>query len=212
MLDRRWIAGCAVVAMTAAAVHGCQRDGQESSGGWKVTTYYTAVESLHQDDPRQVTGCPKLECDNGHDDLGSYPADFVQAVQDEGAGRITTGPHAGRYLNWSSGSGYWLDTAARDTHGRPLRPFVTAAADGFPDGTPIRLAGCGRQEDGTTVPATICRRLSLARWKILDAFTPGLGGKRHVDLYLGEETGPDFTSAPIYTTLVDADVRTGAGK
>ena len=32
-----------------------------------------------------------------------------------------------------------------------------------------------------------------ANWTITDEFTPGLGGSRHVDLYIGEETGPGFT-------------------
>jgi hypothetical protein len=128
-------------------------------------------------------------------------------VQDEGTGLISRG----RYLNWSSDSGYWLDTAARDTHGRALRPYRTAAADGLRDGTFVRLASCGRLDDGSAVPASVCRKLSAPRWQILDAFTPGLGGSRHLDLYVGEETGPTFTSSPAYATLEGADVRVGAG-
>nr|BFF24629.1 hypothetical protein GCM10025732_25940 [Glycomyces mayteni] len=37
---------------------------------------------------------------------------------------------------------------------------------------------------------------------------PGLGGDRHIDLYLGEETGPDFTESPWYTTLTNARIET----
>jgi hypothetical protein len=43
-----------------------------------------------------------------------------------------------------------------------------------------------------------------ARWLIKDEFTPGMGGARHVDVYIGEETGPKFTDSPWYTTLTGA--------
>ena len=56
------------------------------SAGWTVTVYYTAVASLHSGARRRVTGCPKIDCTHGHANLGTYPADFVQAVHDEGTG------------------------------------------------------------------------------------------------------------------------------
>lgn len=181
------------------------------TAGWQITVYYTAVESFHHGSTKQVTGCPVLNCSHGGDDLGEYPGDFVTAVHDEGAGRITGGEHAGKYLNWSSGTGYWLDTAPRDTTGQTLTPFVSAAADDLQRGTRFRVTGCGHQEDGSAVPADICRRLTAPRWEIRDAFTPGLGGPRHIDLYIGEETTEKFTAQPIYTTLVNATVAVGQG-
>jgi hypothetical protein len=41
---------------------------------------------------------------------------------------------------------------------------------------------------------------------VRDEFSPGLGGDRHVDVYIGEETGPGFTESAWYTTLTDASV------
>lgn len=201
---RRLLVQLAAVLGAAA----CAANPGHGAPGWEVTVYYTAVESFHHGPAETVTGCPGYECSNGRDGLGEYPADFVKAVHDEGAGRITSGPHAGRYLNWSAGNGYWLDTAARDTNGRPLVPFVSAAADGLPNGTHVRVTGCGRQDDGSPVPPSVCQRLSAPVWQIRDAFTPGLGGPHHIDLYIGAETGPGFTDQPIYVTLVGATITT----
>jgi len=155
------------------------------SVGWQVTVYYTAVESFHSGQAKQVTGCPQLECQHGRDDLGSYPKDFVQAVQDEGTGRITSGAHAGGYLNWSSDTGYWLDTVPRNANGGTLEPFRSAAADGLAQGSRISLVRCGRTSEGTAVVPDVCAKLSGATWQITDAFTPGLGGDLHIDLYIG---------------------------
>jgi len=170
-----------------------------NSTGWTVTVYYTAVASLHTGTAEKVTGCPKLDCTKGHDDLGSYPSDFVQAVKDEGAGRISTG----KYLNWSYDTGYWLDTAARDTAGRQLVPFSSAAADRdvLKAGTRFSITQCGTDDGGATIAAAVCAKLKDARWTITDEFTPGLGGSHHVDAYIGEETSKDFTNSDWYTTL-----------
>ena len=55
----------------------------------------------------------------------------------------------------------------------------------------------------------MCAALRRARWEVTDEFTPGLGGGRHVDLYLGEETGPGFTESSWYLTLHGASLRQG---
>jgi hypothetical protein len=178
-----------------------------SSGGWEITVYYTAVEEYHHGGPERVTGCPRLDCSHGHDDLGSYPADFVAAVKSEGTGRTA----AGTYLNWSYDIGYWLDTAPRDSGGGPLEPYVSAAADPgvLPRGTRFRIADCGRQDDGSAPAPDACAALRAATWRIDDEFTPGLGGRRHVDAYLGPETGPGFTDSDLYLTLRGATLRLG---
>lgn len=177
------------------------------SRGWTVTVYYTAVAALHAGRTVRVTGCRVIDCSDGHDDLGTYPASFVSAVEDEGTGRIAEG----RYLNWSYDTGYWLDTAPRDTAGRALRPWESAAADShvLPAGARFSVVQCGHDEDGDAIDAGVCARLREAQWTITDEFTPGLGGAKHVDLYIGEETGPDFTSSPLYTTLKDATLALG---
>ncbi|OLB78157.1 MAG: hypothetical protein AUI14_14090 [Actinobacteria bacterium 13_2_20CM_2_71_6] len=172
--------------------------------GWTATVYYTAVQRFHTGPATRVTGCPVLDCRRGGADLGSYPGDFVKAVRDEGTGRTT----AGRYLNWSSDVGFWLDDAPRNGHGGALVPFTSAAADAdvLAAGTRVRLRECGRDDDGTPIDLSGCTRLRAADWRIDDEFTPGLGGARHVDLYIGEETGPGFTNSPWYTTLHGATV------
>lgn len=178
---------------------------------WRVTVYYTAVESYHRGEPVHVVGCRGQDCAHGRHQLGRYPGDFVAAVREEGTGRVTSGPHAGRYLNWSHDVGYWLDDAPRDAHGRALQTMRSAAADGIPDGTRLRMADCGRLDSGDPVPGDVCRILRGADWEIRDRFTPGLGGDNHIDLYVGEESRPDYTaSAPLYVALTDArfDLRT----
>jgi hypothetical protein len=177
------------------------------SGGWEITVYYTAVEDHHSGEPETVTGCRGLDCSKGDDDLGRYRADFVEAVREEGTGRTA----AGAYLNWSYDVGFWLDTRPRDTAGRALRPFVSAAADPgvLARGTRFRIADCGRADDGSRPSATVCAALRDARWTVTDEFTPGLGGSKHIDAYIGEETGPGFTSSQWYLTLRGAVLRRG---
>lgn len=173
-----------------------------ASTGWEITVYYTAVEKLHDGRPEQVTGCRKIDCAHGDEDLGEYPEDFVDAVEEEGTGRT----EAGRYLNWSYDIGYWLDTAPRDTNGHALHPFVSAAADPgvLARGTRFRIAGCGTADDGSRPAARVCTALRNAAWQVTDEFTPGLGGSHHIDAYIGEETGRDFTGSPWYLTLRNA--------
>lgn len=197
-----------MAALLAVLPAGCGAgpgDGAASSDGWQITVYYTAVERFHHGDPVPVTGCAVLDCANGSDDLGTYPADFVQAVQDEGTGQTVSG----RYLNWSHDIGFWLDSEPRAGDGSPLVPFVTAAAD--PDvlapGTRFTITACGAQDDGSPPPEDVCVALRGASWRIADEFTPGLGGPRHIDVYLGPETGPGFTDSPWYITLMGATIR-----
>jgi hypothetical protein len=169
---------------------------------WLVTVYYTAVESFHRGPPVEVTGCTTAECANGHDTLGRYPHGFVEAVHEEGAGRITSGAHAGKYLNWSYDIGYWLDSAPRNAHGGALEPFHSAAADEVPDGTRLQLVDCGRLDSGDPVPSEVCETFRNGDWEIQDRFTPGFGGPKHIDLYIGEESELDFTTAGVlYVSL-----------
>lgn len=191
----------AVVMAVALAFNGCGGGGATSTAGWEATVYYTAVERFHTGATTRVTGCVGLDCENGRDDLGTYPKTFVQAVQNEGTGRTT----AGKYLNWSHDVGYWLDVAPRDAAGRALVPWVSAAAD--PDvlkgGTTFTVVDCGRAE----IDPAVCAKIMAARWTIVDEFTPGLGGERHIDLYIGEETQVRFEDSPWYTTLEEAKLR-----
>lgn len=190
-----------VLAMSAW-INRCQ---PEESPDWTLTVYYTAVEAYHRGPPTPVVGCLTLDCVNGDADLGTYPRGFVETVRAEGTGRTA----AGRYLNWSYDVGYWLDHAPRDAYGQPLRPFESAAADVgvLPAGAAFTILDCGR----SPIDPAVCARLRQARWTVTDQFMPGFGGPRHVDLYLGEETGPDFTDSPWYCTLTAAKLRITTG-
>ena len=202
----RNVALLAAVALTACGAAGSAPPAG-ASDGWELTVYYTAVETFHTDEKVPVTGCSKLNCSNGHDDLGSHPASFVQAVKDEGTGRLADG----RYLNWSYDTGYWVDTAPRNSSGGALVPFMSAAADTsvLPQGTRFTITDCGHIEDNAKPPKAVCEKLSAAHWKIVDEFTPGLGGDHHLDLYIGEETQKDFKKTDWYTTLTDAKLQIG---
>lgn len=180
-----------------------------AAGDWEITVYVTAVERYYHGTLRPVRGCPTVDCDSRTPkvDLGSYPGDFVDRVRDEGTGLISNGPNAGRYLNWSSDTGYWLDTMPRDSFGHRLVPYVSAAADGVPAGTRVRITSCGRNDDGSAPDPQVCAALTSARWQVLDEFTPGLGGVHHIDLYLGEEDRADYTAtSPYWVTFVGATV------
>jgi hypothetical protein len=177
------------------------------SADWEITVYYTAVEEYHRGESSRVTGCRRIECSNGDDDLGSYKTSFVDAVEEEGTGRTMSG----RYLNWSYDTGFWLDSAPRSSDGDVLTPFVSAAADPdvLPHGTRFRVDACGRQDDGAPPAARVCAALRDARWRITDEFTPGLGGPKHIDAYIGPETGPDFTGTDWYMSVTGARLALG---
>ncbi|WP_197289031.1 hypothetical protein [Nocardia sp. NRRL S-836] len=195
----RWLWAVLVVAGCTTGQAGPSASAVPADG-WEVTVYYTAVESFHSGRAVPVRGCPVIDCENGDEPLGTFPQSFAKAVEDEGTGRTASG----RYLNWSHDKGYWLDSAPRDSFGQPLRPFISAAADGLTRGSLVRLVSCGRTPEGTDPDPAVCRKLTASDWEITDEFTPGLGGDRHIDLYVGEETGPLFTESPWYTTFVQA--------
>lgn len=203
-----------LVAAALCALTGAADAGPVSAmpaSGWNVTVYYTAVESFHHGTAVAVIGCPVQDCERGHTALGSYPADFVQAVRDEGTGRITTGPHTGGYLNWADDAGYWLDTVPADARGQRLLPWRSAAVDASvaPFGAAVAVLACGVDSaSGDQIDPAVCRRLMTSSWLVTDRFTEGLGGAQHVDLYIGEEDRPGFAAAsPKVVDVAGAAVR-----
>jgi hypothetical protein len=180
---------------------------------WRITTYYTAVQSFHGGKPKAVRGCLELHCEWGRTPLGSYPEDFLKIIKTEGSGRITAGPQRGRFLNWSSSVGWWLDDTTRDSTARPLKAWSSAAADRdvITRGRRFQIVDCGRDWKGRPVPAAVCDRFRATTWTVTDLFRPGYGGEHHADVYIGEETGPDFTKSPYYTTLRQATIAASAG-
>ncbi|MFC9439535.1 hypothetical protein [Nocardia sp. NPDC057030] len=191
--------GVGLLAVSVLAA-GCQA-GEDEWSDWTVTAYYTAVESYH-DGPREtVHGCTTIECVEPDAQLGELPSDFVDAVRDEGTGRITSGANAGAYLNWSYDTGFWLDSHPRDAAGEILQPFHSAAADGLDPGTRLRLTDCGII-DPETAPA--CTKFQAAEWSVGEEFIPGPSGPHHLDLYIGEETAPDFPDTPDFPLFAGA--------
>lgn len=130
--NQRWLSsgiGAAVLIGTLAACGEAEESSpsapqtsEASDGGWGLTVYYTPVEEFHDGEPVTVRGRPSLGSET-EEYLGTYPAGFVEAAQGEGGGRITSGPYAGNYLNWSWNIGFWLDTSTRDAGGDPLVPL-----------------------------------------------------------------------------------------
>lgn len=176
-----------------------------TSGGWTLLAIFTAVESYHLDGGgEQVRGCAlgaARTCGNGTSDLGTYPGDFVTAVEEEGTGRITTGRYAGNYLAWDSVKGFSLDTMPLDDNGTPLRAFVSAAADdGITLMTQIRVLDCG-VDTNTLEPlsSSVCARFSTPDWVVVDR-SGDAAGSHSLSLYVGEEDRPDFDFATSYVT------------
>ncbi|RJO75887.1 hypothetical protein D5S18_13480 [Nocardia panacis] len=180
--------GLLAVSVLAA---GCEANGSENEwSDWTVSVYYTAVQSLYHGPPQKVRGCADFGCTVPDIEIGRFPDDFIDAVRDQGTGRITEGPYTGQYLLWSYDGGFRLDPQPRDPDGTILEPFHSAAADGLVAGTRLRLTDCGiiDAEDDET-----CDRFKHTEWVVGDEFTPGLGGDRHIDLYIGEETEQDYS-------------------
>lgn len=168
-----------------------------SSSVWKLTVYYTAVESYHHQRKVRVAGCREMGC-RWKSVIGDYPADFVKAVKDEGTGRITRGENAGKYLCWSKSDGYWLDTIPRNAHDTALTPWESAAADSsvMSYGSTFHVVDCGVDDtDGSDINAKTCAQIKNVQWKIADRFEQGLGGRNHLDLYIGEEDQDDFVNS-----------------
>ena len=179
---------------------------------WHLTVYYTAVESFHGGNAVNVQG--KLGAYGNavgkEKNLGKFPASFAKAVEDEGTGRITSGIYMGKYLNWSSDTGYWVDVIPCNSYGQVLQPFITCAADQsvLPRGTRVKILSCGTDTDsGDPCPPVACAAFKKAAWLVSDEFTPGMGGKGHIDLYIGEENIPNFErKSPLWVDLSGAEI------
>lgn len=210
---RRYSCFICFVCAFAFFVAGCNTQGKTEymvNNLYTITVYYTAVESFHSGEKIAVYGCFSQEGAFGKEFLGKYPISFVNAVKEEGTGRITTGKHSGKYLNWSHDTGYWLDSIPANAYGSPLIPFKTAAADAnvLVHGTKFRLFNPLIQDDDSPLEEEATEKLLGAVWIIQDLFTPGLGGKNHIDLYIGEEDCPLFTEkSPLYISLKNTVIK-----
>ena len=201
--------------LLAFAFAGCDSENDSAPSGsgtvlpqrYKITFYYTPVESFFSGPLQPVTGCPSIDCASGSQDLGAHPADFLAAIQLQGSGRLTSGPYAGQYLNGSYSGGFWISPFPPDAYGGVLQPFETAAVNesGLPRGTRFRLVA-PLLENGQSISANTEAILLAAIWNVQDRFEPGYGGTTHLDLYVGEQTTPSFTSSPFYLLLENTAV------
>lgn len=161
--------------------------------GWELSTYYTAAEKFYAGPRVELRGCLTIDCANGSDVLGNFPADFLAAVKAEGSGRLSAPAMGKTHLNWSIDIGYWLDSAPRDAQGSILQPFVSAAAD--PDISYVstfEIDDCGADVlTGRALPAAACDAFTASRWIVRDRFTVGEVGKQ-LDLYVGDQDRSDF--------------------
>ncbi|MEA2615966.1 MAG: hypothetical protein QOE72_1749 [Chloroflexota bacterium] len=183
------------------------------AAGWSLTAVYTAVESFHTDTPAEaVTGCPPGadECTNGTTALGSYAPTFLAAVRSQGAGRLTSGRYAGRYLTWDADSGYAIDAAVLDASEAPMRPFVSAGADpSIALGTAFQVLDCGVDRvSGRPVDPGVCARIRAASW-VVRAPARQAAGSHALELYIGEEDGPGFAAGPLPVRTVSARTTLG---
>lgn len=166
------------------------------SGNWEVSTYYTAVEEFYSGARMTVEGCPFLECSAGTQHLGSFKADFVQAVIAEGSGRTASPDAKGRrYLNWSASTGFWRDYFPRDAQGFVLRPYQTVAAGtALAYGSSVHLQSCGEDKiTGDAIGQAACSALTAANWEIRDRFETLVAPLR-LDLYLGDQDRARFSA------------------
>ncbi len=181
----------------------------DAASEWNITVYYTAVEKFHHGRQAKVLGCPEMGCDQ-KSIIGTFPYEFLRIVQEEGTGRISDGKYSGRYLCWSGGSGFWLDSAPRDAQGGSLKPWVSAAADAdvMNFGATFRILNCGKDDtDNSDIDPSTCNRLKGSPWTITDRFEKGLGGKHHLDLYIGEEDQENFIkSSPKVISVKSATI------
>ena len=206
-----------LAALTAAlllALSGCGGGDDDSSGsgllmpGFRLTVYYTPVESCYGGAMQAIQGCASIGCESGIQPLGTYPSAFLSEVQMQGSGRITSGAYAGQYLHGSFGGGFWIGPIASDAYGSPVRPFETAAADDavLPRGTRFQLVEPLTESGGAPLPSAVADRLLSATWNVQDHFEAGYGGALHIDLYVGEQEQAHFAASPFYLMLVNQTI------
>jgi len=157
-----------------------------------------------------VRGCANVSCRPASADLGDYPRDFVAAVRAQGSGRVDSGPHRGRYLDWDATRGYWLDTVPRGPGAVLLEPFVSVISNSsqLSARTALRVASCGAGSRAGW--AAVCTELRAAPWSVA-AVAPAAApaSRRTVRLYVGTENRAGFAAGPWADTFRSAVLRVG---
>ncbi|HKF74548.1 MAG TPA: hypothetical protein VKF59_00260 [Candidatus Dormibacteraeota bacterium] len=167
------------------------------TGGWRLTVYYTPVESYHGPPQQSISDCAGRP-------LGQHARDFLDKVQIEGFGRVVTAVQGNSYVGWDFDHHCWF--LARTPVGaddRPLRAWAsTAAPSTMAFGTAVHVLGCG-----SGVDATVCPHVEAAAWTVDDRCSDDCSDRQHLDLYIGEEDQPDFEDqSPKYFEALGAVV------
>jgi len=180
----------ALLLLAVAAAGGCASEsspgvagrGSHPSSGWRLTVYYTPVESYHGGAREAISGCQG-------ENLGSHSHDFLARIQIEGFGRLSD-PVTGRgYLGWDFGRHCWsLAAGPVGASDRPLRSWVSAAAHpSIAIGTRLVIRYCG-----SGVDSSVCDHVRAAHWVVDDRCSIGCSNPKHLDLYIGEEDRANF--------------------
>lgn len=172
------------------------------STGWKLTVYITPLDTNYPGGGTSaISGCENWCPPSDVKPLGTYANEFLATVRVQGAGKVTSGPYAGWYLQYGSADGYWVSPQPLAANGDVLVPFTSAAASAaLPFGARFTISDCGRNTSGSAaVDAAACARFRAASWTVTDRFDSGGDAAKHIDLYLGvEEPGERITSSPWY--------------
>lgn len=144
------------------------------SNGWRLTVYYTPVEQYHSGEEEHVPG------------VGSMSKAFLEILRLEGVGKISKGPHTGKYLHYTPALGYWLTEEPLDAQGKTLIKMKTMAApSNIKFGTQVKILDCGN------ISKPACGQISNLTWVVSDRFGDD-PNEKHFDLYIGEEDRENF--------------------
>ena len=126
----------------AASCGGGNQPSPGTGGGWRLTVYYTPVESYHGGSRDPISGCQGA-------DLGSHSHELLTTIKTEGFGRLATPVEGRSHLGWDFDRRCWFLAAAPvGANDRPLRPWVsTAAHPNIAIGTRVSVRKCGGQLD-----------------------------------------------------------------
>lgn len=195
------------VPVRAAPASPSRRLTADGSAGWQLRLFFTAASSYYHGAAVRVTGCADVTCRPSAVDLGRYPRGFVAAVRTQGSGRIDSGAHRGRYLDWNAARGYWLDTVPRGPGAGPLQPFVSviSSTPQLSPHTALRVASCGAGSRAGW--AAVCARLRASSWSVAAVALPAV--RRTVRLYIGTENQPRFAAGAWADTFRSAVLRVG---
>lgn len=191
----------------------------ETLSNIEVTVYYSPVESYYaRDNLTYIKAWPDYSVTGAKVTEGPYPAAFVRHTKNEGTGKITSGQHRGKFLNYSfeglgpneDQAGFWIDTCPRDAYGGCLKAGVTAAVStnlaknfGMKRGVPVQLADCGSEAGN----AEGCAYYKGGSWVVNDQFTTGIASDRQLDLYYGLQDRPGFKKSVYWLTMQEARIQ-----